>query len=76
MNRQLQSILVIGAALSYVPHEMFPNILNTNDPVPVKPKHSKASWNVSQVEGQRRDQAAKEKRERRANKLRKLNREA
>lgn len=71
MNESLKKILVLGGAFNYLPHEMFPTILNVNDAVPVEPKHSHADWNIGSVESHRRHQAAIEKRERRAEKLRK-----
>lgn len=68
----LRKLLVLGGALMHMPHEMFPRILNTADAVPVAPKHSKSNWNSNRVESARRHEAAIAKRQRRAEKLRRL----
>lgn len=71
-SSMLSKLLVIGGAFMHLPHEMFPSILNTNDDVPTKPKHSPPSWDMSHAESRRRYDAAQQKRERRAEKLRRL----
>ena len=71
-SSMLSKLLILGGAFMHLPHEMFPSILNTADDVPVKPKHSEPDWNASRVESLRRCEAAEQKRERRAEKLRRL----
>lgn len=71
-SSMLSKLLILGGAFMHLPHEMFPSILNTNDDVPVKPKHSEPDWNSSRAESERRCAAADQKRERRAEKLRRL----
>ena len=66
----VSKLLILGGAFMHLPHEMFPSILNTNDDVPVKPKHSALNWDTSRAESERRCAAAEQKRERRAEKLR------
>lgn len=73
IGRTLQNILVRGGALTRLPHEMFPHILNTNDMVPVMPRHSKANWeSTDKVANLERLGAAEAKRKRRADKLQKV----
>lgn len=71
-SSMVTKLLILGGAFMHLPHEMFPSILNTNDDVPVKPKHSEPDWNTSRVESARRYAAAEDKRNRRAEKLRRL----
>lgn len=73
-SSMLTKLLVIGGALMHIPHEMFPRIINnTNDVVPVPPRHSKSNWEATdKVASLERLGAAEAKRERRAEKLRRL----
>lgn len=72
-SSMLTKLLVIGGALMHIPHEMFPRIINTNDVVPVPPRHSKSNWeDTDKVASLNRLGAAEAKRERRAEKLRRL----
>lgn len=72
-SSMLTKLLVIGGALMHIPHEMFPRINNTNDVVPTPPRHSKSNWEATdKVASLNRLGAAEAKRERRAEKLRRL----
>ena len=73
-SSMLTKLLVIGGALMHIPHEMFPRIINnTNDGVPTPPRHSKSNWEATdKVASLNRLGAAEAKRERRAEKLRRL----
>lgn len=72
-SSMLTKLLVLGGAFMHIPHEMFPRITNTNDPVPVPPRHSKSNWEATdKVASLHRLGAAEAKRERRAEKLRRL----
>lgn len=72
MSSMLKKLLILGGALTHVPFEMFPRILNTTDAVPTHPKAMKNDYYRSASESDRRNNAAIAKRERRAEKLRKL----
>lgn len=74
MSSMLKKLLVLGGALTHVPFEMFPRILNTNDAVPTHPKTLKNDYYRSASESDRRYKAALAKRERKAEKLMKLER--
>lgn len=72
-SSMLTKLLVIGGALMHLPHEMFPRIINTNDAVPVPPRTSKSNWEATdKVASLHRLGAAEAKRQRRAEKLRRL----
>lgn len=72
-SSMLTKLLVIGGALMHIPHEMFPRITNTNDAVPVPPRHSKSNWEATdKVASLERLGAAEAKRQRRAEKRRQL----
>lgn len=72
-SKMLTKLLVIGGALMHLPHEMFPRIINTNDAVPVPPRTSKSNWEATdKVASINRLGAAEAKRQRRADKLRRL----
>ncbi|QYW06433.1 hypothetical protein uan_021 [Pseudomonas phage UAntarctica] len=72
-SNTLSKLLIPGGAFMHLPHEMFPSILNTNDDVPVKPRHSQSNWEAAdKVASVNRLGAAEAKRERRAEKLRRL----
>lgn len=68
----IRKLLVLGGAFMHLPHEMFPSIMNTSKDIPVPPKRSTANWQSSPTESNRRHQAAIDKRQRRAEKLRRL----
>lgn len=71
-SSMLHKLLVLGGAFMHLPHEMFPSILN-NNPVRVDPKYSKSNWeDTDKVASLNRLGAAEAKRERRAEKLRRL----
>lgn len=72
-SNMLAKLLVLGGAFMHLPHEMFPSILNTNDDVPVPPRTSKSNWEATdKVASINRLGAAEAKRQRRADKLRRL----
>ncbi len=72
-SSMLSKLLILGGAFMHLPHEMFPSILNTNDDVPTPPRTSKSNWeDTDKVASLNRLGAAEAKRERRAEKLRRL----
>jgi len=72
MNRNIKSLLVIAGAMAIRPFRLFPDTLDTNNPVPTPPRHSTSNSECDSFESARRHNAAVAKRHRRAEKLRRL----